>query len=464
MQTGSKPNLSSIRPLDTGSLLEAVERSGFPRFSVAEFEIEAVAPFAFARAAAMGPQVGWADTATGSTWIGLGAADEVSADSPDEALSVPDRCRARLSTLAHPDLRYFGGIAFDPASPPHPAWPSGVPARFVLPELTLRWDEARPATARVLAVLRVEDGDTPDRLEARLRAIRERLEGWASAARSLPEGSLRAERLPDPDEQERWAGSIRRALAETSAVPKVVLSREIRLRAADALDPWTVLSRFPAKTPGHRFCFRFDADAAFVGATPERLVAVLGEQVMADCLAGTRRRGQDAAEDAQLAETMLADDKERREHDFVVRFIRDGLSPLCRSLTIAETPTILRTPTVQHLHTPVSGTLRSGITLQDILAALHPTPAVCGTPREAARRSVRTLEGRVRGWYAGAVGWVGADSADFAVGIRSAFIHPGGAIAVTGCGIVPGSDPDAEYEETERKAAGILSILEGRTT
>lgn len=463
MQTGSKPNLSSIRPLDSGSPLEAVERSGFPHFSVAEFQLEAIAPFALARAAALGPQVGWVDAAAGLTWIGLGVADEVSAGTPEEALAAPDLCRTRLLSLAHPDLRYFGGIAFDPASPPHPAWPAGLPARFVLPELTLRWDADRPETARGIALVRAGSDDAPETLETRFQALRERLEAWIDAARALPEGKPRAERLPDPGDRARWAKAIRQALAETAAIPKVVLSREIRLSSAEALDPWTVLSRFPPEAPGHRFCFRFDADAAFVGATPERLVSVNGDQVMADCLAGTSRRGLDSIEDARLAEGMLADDKERREHDFVVRFIREGLAPLCHSLRVADTPTILRTPTVQHLYSPVTGRLHPDTSLQDVLAALYPTPAVCGTPREAARRSVRRLEDRVRGWYAGAVGWVGADAADFAVGIRSAIIQPGGAIAITGCGIVPGSDPDAEYEETERKASGILSILEGRT-
>ncbi|HEY9897940.1 MAG TPA: isochorismate synthase [Pantanalinema sp.] len=462
MQTGSKPNLSSIQPLDTPTLLEAVERSGSSRLVSREFTIEASAPFTLARAAAILPQIAWADVANGRTWIGLGAADEVSATTSDGALAVPDLCRERLVSLSHPELRYFGGIAFDPGSPVHPAWPAGLPARFVLPELTLRWDEARPGTAQVIALVRASAEDTPETLEQRFLELRERVERWAEAARAQRAPVPRAERLADQGDRDRWAQAIRQALAETASVPKVVLSREIRLRSLEAIDPWAVLDGFSRTSPGHRFCFRFDAGSAFVGATPERLISVTGDRIMADGLAGTRRRGRDAAEDALLASMMLADDKERREHDFVVRFIREGLAPLCASLTIADAPTVLRTPTVQHLYTPVTGRLDPDTSLKDVLSALYPTPAVCGTPREAARASVRRLEGRVRGWYAGAVGWVGADACDFAVGIRSAMIHPQGAIAVTGCGIVPGSDPDAEYEETERKASGILSILEGR--
>ncbi|MNX63205.1 Salicylate biosynthesis isochorismate synthase [compost metagenome] len=444
-------------------LLEAVERSGFERLAAYEFRLEAHDPFALARVTAMGPQVGWVDAATGETWLGLGAADEVSASTPDDALEAPDLCRSRLAAFAHPALRYFGGIAFDPSSPVHPSWPAGLPARFVMPEVTLRWDAATPGVAHGIALVRAGADEAAESLDKRFAALCDRLADWARLAATLEATAPRAERLPEPGDRERWSEAIRAALSQADAIPKVVLSREIRLRATAALDPWTVLSRFPASAPGHRFCFRFDPDAAFLGATPERLVSITGDRVMADGLAGTRRRGVDEAEDQLLAAAMLEDDKERREHDFVVRFIREGLTPLCRSLQVATTPTVLRTPTVQHLYTPISGELKPDTSLQDVLAALYPTPAVCGTPREAARQSVRRLEDRVRGWYAGAVGWVGADACDFAVGIRSAILHPGGAIAITGCGIVPGSDPDAEYEETERKASGILSILEGRS-
>ena len=253
---------------------------------------------------------------------------------------------------------------------------------------------------------------------------------------------------------------VRSALAETEQIPKMVLSRELQLSSQTPLDPWALLQRFDRRTQGHRFCFRFGS-SAFVGATPERLIALEGRFVRSDCLAGTTARHQDETLDEQLAAELLASDKNQREHAFVVSAIRDGLTDLCDTLRVGDQPSILKLPTVQHLHTSVSGRLREDAKLGKILAALHPTPAVCGVPREPARQAIRRLEGRSRGWYAGAVGWIGQDAADFAVGIRSALLHDQGAVVFAGGGIVPGSDPEAEFEETERKASGMVALLEG---
>lgn len=463
LQTGSKP---SFAPRGQGAAPTAVAPSEVPSFVVIEQTLEDVDLLALARAADCLPQLGWFDEGTGAAWLGLGSVDEVLAQGAPEAREAADLCRARLARVRVPDealrehVRYFGGLAFDPESPPHPAWPAGASARFVLPELIV-WQPHGSTQARVLAVAArerdVDEADAETRLQVRLRELAR----WQEVAGRLPAGRLAARRIEMPAARSHWKATIQQALTELGPAEKVVLSRDVCLASREPIDPWVVLQRLARTSPGHRFCFRYEPEAAFLGATPERLVSIEGLVVRSDGLAGTIRRGQTPGEDLALASQLLESEKDRREHQFVVDAIQAALTPLCASLELSATPSVLRTPTVQHLHTPILGHLHPGVGLSELLGRLYPTPAVCGTPREHARQAIRRLEDRPRGWYAGAVGWISSEAADFAVGIRSAIVHAQGAIVFCGGGIVAGSDPDAEFEETERKAMMLVSLLEG---
>jgi salicylate biosynthesis isochorismate synthase len=138
------------------------------------------------------------------------------------------------------------------------------------------------------------------------------------------------------------------------------------------------------------------AGATFVGASPERLVRLAGGALETVALAGTAARGGTPAADRALARALLASAKERLEHDLVVDDVRTRLAPLCSAVSAPERPGILTTETVQHLRTPVTARLRPGRGLLDVVAALHPTPAICGAPRAAALAALRAREGR--GW------------------------------------------------------------------
>lgn len=420
-----------------------------------------------ARVARVFPQVGWAEV--DREWLGLGAVDEIVTWDPGEVLGACDVVSDRLASIHADDetraeLRYFGGLAFDPTSPPHPAFPAGGPARFVLPQYLLHRDLTDPARSRVTIVHKAQPGQSLEHLSDQFAKSFELLEAWQESARDIREVSLSARRVEDPEARSRWVGVIEQALAGLGQLEKVVLARQIPLTSDAPLDPWALMDRFDTTVPGYRFCFRFDDEAAFMGATPERLVWLEGRTAHVDCLAGTIARGTTPDEDAALADKLLSSEKDRREQGYVVQAVREALEPLCEDLVVPEAPIIRKTPTVQHLDTPVTGTLRTGIRLSDLLSVLYPTPAVCGVPREAARLAIRRLEERPRGWYAGAVGWIGPSGADFAVGIRSAIVTRDGAVAFGGGGIVAGSDPEAEFEETERKALGLIRLLEGWRT
>ena len=165
---------------------------------------------------------------------------------------------------------------------------------------------------------------------------------------------------------------------------------------------------------------------------------------------------------AALAAGLLHSEKDLREQRLVLDSIVRRLSPLGLKLEFDDMPAIRRLANVQHLATPISATLPDGVRLLDVLARLHPTPAVGGTPRETAVKAIRELEGFPRGLYAGALGWLNArGGGEFFVGIRSALINGPSARVYAGAGIVAGSEPDREYAETELKFHAVQDALLG---
>lgn len=261
---------------------------------------------------------------------------------------------------------------------------------------------------------------------------------------------------------EQWNGSVCAALGEIGAAryQKAVLARRVAVNVSEDIDTGAVLSKLAERYP-HCYIFAFrSGDAIWLGATPELLASLEGGVVRAASLAGSKPRGRDAASDACLAGELMGSAKERAEHALVALGIQEALAPLCWSLSAPEAPELLQLPNIQHLHTPVSGKLRPGHDILDVVARLHPTPAVGGWPREQAVEAIDRLEGMDRGWYAGPIGWVDfAGDGEFAVGLRAALVSGASAQLYAGAGIVVGSEPAVEYAETETKLRPLREAL-----
>jgi isochorismate synthase len=243
-------------------------------------------------------------------------------------------------------------------------------------------------------------------------------------------------------------------------VRKVVLARDILLDAEQPIDCWDLHRLVHERDPhGLRFCLRFDGHSAFMGASPERLVAQSGATIACDCLAGTVARGADAQAQARNAAALLASEKDGREHRIVLEEILAAIAPHVRAVESPAGPRILALAEVMHLWSPIRAQLRPGVGLSELIGGLHPTPAVGGSPRLRAMDLIHELEGRSRGWYAGLVGWIGHDAADFAVAIRSGIVRGTRMTAFGGAGVVRGSDAHAEWDETGRKAASFIQLF-----
>ncbi|UNK41649.1 isochorismate synthase [Luteimonas sp. S4-F44] len=265
------------------------------------------------------------------------------------------------------------------------------------------------------------------------------------------------------------ARCLERLHAADAAEPlrKVVLARSLRIDAASPIDPLALASRLGADVSVTAYVAPLpvaagEAPAWLVGATPELLMSRRGLEVVSHPLAGSARRARDPAQDARAAQALLASAKDHDEHRHVVEAIVDALAPLCSRLQAPPTPALHATATMWHLGTRIVGTLKDPSLSSAALAGLlHPTPAVCGTPREAALAAIRALEPVDRGFYAGAVGWTDAQGdGDWYVSIRCARVQGRTMRLFAGAGIVAGSQPALEVDETAAKFRALLDALD----
>ncbi|HEX6845308.1 MAG TPA: isochorismate synthase [Actinomycetota bacterium] len=242
---------------------------------------------------------------------------------------------------------------------------------------------------------------------------------------------------------------------------KVVLARTIEVEADRALDPRRLAHRLRAVNPA-AYTFAMPVDGGIlVGATPELLVSRLGLVVRSNPLAGSAPRAGDPEEDRANAEALRASAKDREEHAIVVEDVIATLRPLCDQLTWDLEPVLLETPNVWHLSTRFVGRLKEPApSALQLALALHPTPAIAGTPTGAALAAIAELEPFDRGAYAGPVGWVDATGdGEWAIALRCALLDGPRATLYAGAGIVADSDPASEADETERKFRAFLDAL-----
>jgi menaquinone-specific isochorismate synthase len=329
----------------------------------------------------------------------------------------------------------FGSIAFDPVE--------GTSV-FVVPEVTVgRRDGVGWITATGDAALRTvaaadpaDDGPAP-----RLR---------------YADGAL------DPAS---WCAAVADAVQRITAgdLAKVVLARDLLVSADVPLEPRRLLRRLADRFPD---CWTFAVDG-LLGATPELLLRKTGRELSARVLAGTAPRGA-GAEDERLAAALIGSAKDRAEHELAVESLVDSLDPYCTRLTAPAEPSLLTLANVRHLASDVVGTQRrrgprGSAGLLELVGAVHPTAAVCGTPTTDAAALIRDLERMDRGRYAGPVGWLDAHGdGEFGLALRCAELTgTTGARLFAGCGIVAGSDPVAELAETQSKFAAFQAALEG---
>jgi menaquinone-specific isochorismate synthase len=356
----------------------------------------------------------------------------------------------------------------------------GLPGSGPVAIGALPFDPSAPASLVVAraTVGRAEDGTRwittlveRDAPEAAHDALRDRVladavgrdagAGFAAAARAggasiAPASDIRITSSRPPLE---WCGALEQARDElrAGAADKVVLAREVVVQADAPLPRAAILDRLKRAYPS---CMLYAVDG-FVGATPELLVSRLGDIVRSHPMAGTTPRSADPTTDARLAAALLASVKDREEHRITIDMVHDTLLRYCSYIDEEAEPSVVAMANVSHLATLVEGRLSSPpASAIELMTALHPTPAVCGSPRADALALIERYEALDRGPYAGPVGWVdAAGNGEWAVGLRCAVLDGSTARLFAGVGVVADSDPAAELAETQAKLQAVLAAV-----
>lgn len=342
---------------------------------------------------------------------------------PGDWDTLARRAGELVASCADPDAIVLGAVPFDHARPAH----------LVVPESVCR---AAPLSPRAV-----------------LRADARQITTWQVRHDLGPDGYARA-----------VAAAVRR-FADTE-LEKVVLARAVDVTVASGIDVPAVLTSLAARDPGG-YTFAIDVPPGsggprtFLGASPELLVRRAGERVVANPLAGSAARSADHREDRARAQALLQSAKERHEHAVVIDDIARLLRPFCRSLSVPPGPELVNTRSMWHLATRIEGELADPSTSSlDLACALHPTPAVCGTPTDLAAGTIAELEGFDRGYYTGMVGWQDATGdGEWVVTVRSAEVKGDLLRLYAGAGIVAGSVPANEVRETSAKLRTLLDAV-----
>jgi menaquinone-specific isochorismate synthase len=339
--------------------------------------------------------------------------------------------------------RLFGGIAFVPGAADRAPWTGFGDAWFALP----RWTYGNGWL--VLAV-DAREAKQDARWHEELNAFRVAI---ANGFSTRPQPAMLK---IDPGDTATWRGYV---TAITDAITrgecdKIVAARHVTVTLAGEARPADLFAELDGRhTDCVRLLVRPPNAGTLVAATPERLVRLEGMKVSCDALAGS------IARDAANAETMLLESaKDRNEHWLVVDAVTRALSAFGQ-VSLPSEPKLRTLRHIIHLHTPITAQLTERRHVLEIAAALHPTPAIGGTPAAIATTWIARREA-ARGWYASPVGWFDLEgNGELAVAIRSGVIDGEHAYLYAGSGIVAGSDPDRELAETDVKLRAMLGAL-----
>ncbi len=376
---------------------------------------------------------------------GLGTAWRASASGRDRFATL----RNELARLPVGAPRAFVGFSFLDEPHDDSIWTDFAAAEAFIPRILIEGTDSGASIT-----ITVPDDDD---LEATLELLASmRTPEW-TAVDDLGDHAVHA----SPSVKE-WASRVEHAVGEirSGALGKVVLARSV---AVTTEAPPPILRMFRSLVRSYPKCYSFawkSGSSVFLGSSPELLAAVSGTALTANPLAGSAPRGEGREEDDRIGAALLASDKDRREHRYVVEGFVDALGDVADRVSASPEPSLKKMATVQHLSTEVSAVLRPGLGLLDAVAAVHPTAAVAGTPTDTAVKLIESVEGIDRGWYTGGVGWIDRDgNGAVAIALRCGLVTGKTTHLFAGAGIVEGSVAADEVEETRLKLTPMLQLL-----
>lgn len=382
---------------------------------------------------------------------GIAAAEILSGQKVHAYKEVFHHIEDRLSA-DNPSLRYFGGFSFDEKT-----WEPFGAYYFLVPQFELTRNHQKLTFAMNICINKINHVD--------LQPARNTLKGLnfdlTTQYRSVPVIKNRKDN-PDLNEWKKTFKTIQEKLSARE-IEKIVLARESSFTFDKYIDPAALIKHLKDNTENcYHFCLQPSSKIGFLGATPERLYERKGLAISSEALAGTKPRGSTELEDQQLEKDLLSSKKNAAEHQFVVNFIKNSMSTFCSKLEFDTSFSLLKFKEGQHLITRFRGLLKENIEDYQILEKLHPTPAVGGTPQSEALNTIKDFENFSRGFYAAPFGYIAYDHVEFAVGIRSGYIHHETLSLYAGAGIIRESTEKDEWDEIENKIQRFIKVFRNK--
>ena len=406
------------------------------------------------------PKFFWSPAQNLSSFAGVGEAWRVSTKGQQSSRDVMDGVQQLLKD-ATPEVCFMGGRRFNSEGQPGVEWSKWPDACFILPRVVLKQNEHE---SRLMAFIpRFSQTDESKALEE-LRACLLKLSDKSTAISST---HFAYHQRREVVKKEHWDVNIGKILDGIRAdrLQKVVLARAVDFvfNANAQPSPLELLQGLRGLAPdAFHFCIELDKNEGFVGASPELLYHRYGKSIRSEALAGTTsKEGKDLDENLALIKALQSNDKERREHLWVLQYLEAKLKPLCKSLQRVSLMEGLKWANAQHLRSRLEGTLKDGVEDADLLYTLHSTPAVCGVPQSKARDLIQSIEGFDRGWYAGTIGCVSRGETILSVALRCGLLFNNLLRVYAGAGIVSGSEKSKEWNETAIKMGNWAKLLQG---
>ncbi|WP_210467819.1 isochorismate synthase MenF [Sporosarcina sp. 6E9] len=438
------------------------------RFFSETIEIARISPLSFLEAGSADHKEKhfyWQNANRTLTIVGLGHAKVItSAEDDKRFLDVSKQWKELCAVLIKEEKDIapvlFGGFSFDPKSLKASEWDGFPSAYFVVPSYQLISKNGQMFISINLittASNAVEEFDALRDERDRLIHIAE-VNEFASSIKPIVSSVDEIKKDSYLKAVQDVTDQINKGEAE-----KVVIARSLQMNFEQEVSSVAALHHITSEQQeSYHFGLQKDGQL-FFGATPERLIEIVGGQAYSACVAGSIKRGKTATEDRELGEELLNDDKNREEHHYVVKMISNVFNENCTDVSMPKAPKLMRIRDIQHLFTSIEGKLKSGTDIFNLVEELHPTPALGGVPTNKAMEVIRREEQMDRGYYAAPIGWTDSDgNGEFAVAIRSGLLDGDKAYLYAGGGIVADSEPQKEYDETWVKFRPVLRALGGK--
>ncbi|MBW8015141.1 MAG: isochorismate synthase [Planctomycetes bacterium] len=450
---------TSLKETVAQRLVERIEKSlpdlteGLNRF---EIELEGISAIDWLSRQSCPHKIYFSDRDKSFVVAAIGQAKTVTEQNSKNLKDALDAIDNTLKS-SDPAIKFFGGICFDYDDEPADDWEAFGRYRFTVPQFEIRIEDKKTVFA-----CNVEHPGKGD-IAGMLKSLRESIASVNfEIANSESVDKYTITNHADLPEEKLWSENVTRVIDDLGDkhIQKVVLARKSVLQTSVPAGAVEILSRLKKNNVmTYDFCFQFAKEDAFIGCSPECLFSAGGRKIYSEAIAGTRLKGTGTAEQKKYHAELVESEKEQLEHDYVFDDVSESLAEICDSVEVANRRQVVSLSYLQHFRSGFNGQLKDGISVCDIIRSLHPTAAVNGYPSEAAMRQIRKYEPFSRGWFAGPVGWIGKDSANFAVAIRSALIRGKQISLFAGAGIVKSSQPTLEWQETENKIKQFLDVI-----